>query len=386
VTDRATAGRAPWAALLALALVLGLDAWILGLDGSWARFQSPDPNSAAGTRLALAELRAADPERPRLAVVGTSMVIDGFDATLARRLLPRAVVAEMGHPRFEPFVLRALAPELVASRADAVGFIWSELDTHRPLRLEPVPGSSAASLAAVADLLRLTGPRFAVEHRVTLYRMVASSALHAYRYRADLLKAAPPFVQGFEFAERIAPARGDREPFRPVALWDARHNRVAPEAQRRVFDLFPPLMDQWNARMQGGTIQEITRGTHADVQQALLRRNVEVLRRGGVEVVIAEGALHPAAADLYDPRLRAEFRRFGRSLARDLGAHFVSGAAMAPFAESDFYDLVHLNRAGSAKLTRAMVRALRRTGIDWGAQAGPARARSTATSAATPTT
>ena len=39
---------------------------------------------------------------------------------------------------------------------------------------------------------------------------------------------------------------------------------------------------------------------------------------------------------------------------------------MPPFAESDFYDLVHTNRRGAAKITRSMLRALRQTPLEWG--------------------
>ncbi len=177
--SRAAAARLPWAGLLAVLLVLALDQRILGPDGPWQLLVGADPESAAPARLALRELRAANPGRPRVAVVGTSMVIDGFDEVLAAQSLPGATLAKLGHPRFEPFVLLQLAPELVAARADAVVLILSEFDTHRPLRLEPVPGSSGASLSAVVDLVRLAGPAFAVEQRTTLYRLVASSLLRA---------------------------------------------------------------------------------------------------------------------------------------------------------------------------------------------------------------
>jgi hypothetical protein len=321
-----------------------------------------DPNSAAPTRVALRDLRAAAPGRLRVAVVGTSMVIDGFDADLAARRLPGAHFAKMGHPRFEPFVLLQLVPELVAARVDAVVFILSELDTHRPLRLEPVPGSSGASLAAIVDLVRITGPRFAIENRVTLYRLAASSALNAYRYRADLERLAPDRLRAFRSDARLGHAPKP-DPFRPVAIWDGRHNAVPIAAQRHTFDLFPPRMDQFNARLQAGTVAEITPGRHAAVQQALLRRTVEKLRAAGIEVVIVQGVLHPAAQDYYDPARREEFARFAAGLERELGARFVPIAAMEPFAESDFYDLIHVTHAGSAKVTRGILAGLARAGI-----------------------
>ncbi len=325
-------------------------------------FVVEDPNSAAPTRLALAELRRADGGRARVAVVGTSMVIDGFDPELAARRLPGAHFAKLGHPRFEPFVLLQLVPELVAAQVDAVVLILSELDTHRPLRLEPVPGSSGASLAALVELLRITGPGFAVENRTTLYRLVASSALHLYRYRVDLERLVPERLRAFARDERLGRAP-KRDPFRPVAIWDGRHNAVPIAAQRHTFDLFPPQMDQFNARLQAGTVQEITPGRHAAAQQALLRRAVAELREAGVLVVIVQGLMHPAAQDYYDPARREEFRHFAAGLEAELGARFVPASSLEPLAESDFYDLIHVNRAGAAKVTRGILAGLARGGI-----------------------
>jgi hypothetical protein len=290
------------------------------------------------------------------------MVIDGFDPALAARRLPGVHFGKLGHPRFEPFVLLQLVPELVAAKIDAVVLILSELDTHRPLRLEPVPGSSGASLAALVELVRLTGPAFAFENRTTLYRLAASSALNFYRYRVDLERLVPERLRSFARDERLGPG-ARRDPFRPVAIWDGRHNAVPIAAQRHTFDLFPPQMDQFNARLQAGTVQEITPGRHAVVQQALLRRAVAELREAGIEVVIVQGLMHPAAQDYYDPARREEFLRFAAALDSELGARFVPGTELEPLAESDYYDLIHVNHAGAAKVTRGILAGLARAGI-----------------------
>jgi len=336
----------------------------LGFEGPWAHLAIDDPNSAAATRLELKRLRAQPPGKPRVIVVGTSQVIDGFDQALAENLLPEVHFAKLGFPRFEPFAIRALAGDLIASGADAVCLIASEQDTHRPLRLEPVPGSSAASLAAVWDLLRVTDWRFAVENRVSLYRLVATSGLWLYRYRPDLYLAGLEDLPRFRLDARLGdPARKKGDPFRPVALWGADRHPVPPEARRTTMDLFPPLMDQWDARIQGGTLQEITAGVHVAVQMHLYRRALEVLRGAGIEVVLVEGTLHPASRDLYDTRLRQEFLAFARKLEADLGVHFIPLEKMPRFAESDFYDLIHTTRRGAAKITRTMVRGLRAAGV-----------------------
>jgi hypothetical protein len=364
---RALRSRWPWAGLLALALLLGADRLLFGLPGPWHWLLVDDPNSAAGTRLELRELVASPRARPRVIVVGTSRVIDGFDRALAQERMPEVAFAKLGNPRFEPFALRALVPDLVAAGADAVCLIASEQDTHRPLRLEPVPGSSAASLGALVDLLRVTDWRFAFENRTALYRLAGTSALRLYRFRPEVLFTGLGELRRFSLDERIADVRAKQDPFRPVALWGAAHHAVAPAALRTTFDLFPPRMDPFQARVQAGVVQEITAGPHVAVQKALYRRAVEELRRAGVEVVIVQGTMHPAARDLYDTRLAGDFLTFARELALEHGVRFLSLAELPRFAESDFYDLVHTNRRGAAKITRAMLRGLRATSLLAGA-------------------
>jgi hypothetical protein len=375
--------------LLALALLCAVDRLGLGFDGPWSMLAVDDPNSAAASWLELKRLRTEPPGRPRVVVVGTSRVIDGFDKPLAETLLPRASFAKLGYPRFEPFVIRALVPDLIDAGVDAVCVIASELDTHRPLRLEPVPGSSAASLGALWDLLRVTDLRFAIENRTSLYRLVATSVVRAYRFQLDLRLAGLDDLRVLPLDARLGrPPDKKRDPFRPVALWGAERHPIPPEAMRATMDLFPPLMNQWDARIQGGTAQEITAGRHVPVQMHLYRRAVEELREAGIEVVIVQGTMHPAAVDLYDTRLRAEFLAFAEELAEHLGAHFVALEQMERLAESDFYDLIHTTRRGAAKITRGILRGLRATSIDWSAQARPADAapRSTKKRPSTPST
>ncbi len=359
--------RLPWAGLLAVLLLLAVDRVALGPHGIWGRLAIDNPNSAARSRLELQQLRAAPREQPRVVVIGTSRVIDGFDPLEARRRMPGTAFAKMGYPRFEPFTIRLLVGDLIDAGADAVVLIASEQDTHRPLRLEPIPGSSGASLAAVWDLLRETGPGFAVEHRTSLYRLAASSLLKAYRFRVDLRLAGLDDLRRFRLEPRLGkPPYDPDDPFRPTALWGAERTPPPPiPARRSTMDLFPPTMDQWQAILQAGTMQEITRGEHVAVQMALYRRAVQLLREAGIEVVIVEGTAHPAAADLYDTSIRADFLAFADALVEDFGVRFVRLTEMAPLAESDFYDLLHTNAEGAAKITAAMLSGLRQTPIDW---------------------
>jgi hypothetical protein len=357
--------RLPWAGLLALLALVAIDRAIFGFWQPWEWLGPDDPNSAAGSRLELAQLREQPPERPRVAVVGTSRVIDGFNKPLAEKLLPGAAIAKLAHPRFEPFALRALVPDLLAADVDAVVLIASEQDTHRPLRLEPVPGSSTASLGAVWELLRVTDWSFAVDNRLALYRLVASSALGLYRYLPELRQRGLEERRSFALEQRHVPGREPDDPFRPIALWGADRNEVPEAALRSTWDLFPPLSDAWNGRIQAGTVQEITVGPHVAVQQALFRSAVHELRQAGVEVIVVQGAMHPAADDLYDVDTRRAFLDFAASLEAQEGIHFVPRERVGLLAESDFYDLFHTNARGARTITHAMVEALRGTGIPW---------------------
>lgn len=355
----------PWAAILALLGLLLADRLILNADGPWQRFAIDDANSAARSWLELAELRSAPRDRTRVIVVGTSKVIDGFVKDVAERQLPGAVFAKMAYPRFEPFAIRMLIPDLIAAEPDAVVWIASELDTHRPLRLESVPGSSAASLAAIWELVQLTDWNFSIENRTSLYRLIATCAIRAYRFQLDLRLAGIDAWRVFPLHRwQRRPPKPRSDPFRPVALWGATHHKLDDAALRTTMDLFPPLMDPWDARMQSGTLQEITRGSHVRVQMALLRRSAELLREAGIQLLILEADLHPAAYDLYDrPALHKEFHDFGVQLRNDLGVLFVRPDQEGPLAESDYYDLIHTTRRGGTKLTRAILRTLRLKGI-----------------------
>ena len=75
-------------------------------------------------------------------------------------------------------------------------------------------------------------------------------------------------------------------------------------------------------------------------------------------------ALRFTAADFYDTSIRADFLAFADALVEAFGVRFVRLTEMAPLAESDFYDLLHTNAAGAAKITAAMVSGLRQTPID----------------------
>jgi hypothetical protein len=368
----------PWAGLLAAALLLALDAGVLGTRGPWAalagrvRDSGAAPSGVADDRLALREVRSAAPEQPRVFVLGSSRAAAGFDPEVARSAFPGAAFARLGHPGVDPFVMRSLAEEVIASQAAAAVLVLSEIETHRPLRLEPIPGpgASAVSLAAVADLLAETGPGFAWRNRESLYRLVVSSALRGYRYRDVLRHAGPLDLIEFPLASdrliRPVPAMLGTH---AIALGEDFRNPVTPSMRRRLAEALAALPRRWQiaALPEVDILREVTPGIHVDAQLALVRRTVERLSQAGVAVAVVEAPVHPAAAALYPPELASDFRQFGSSLADMPGVVFVPLDAMEPFEEGDFKDLLHTGPQGAEKLTHGIVRgleALRVGGID----------------------
>ena len=368
-TSSSRARALPWAGLLAAALLLALDAGVLGTRGPWAvlaervRGAGAAPSGVANDRLALREVRSAPPERPRVFVLGSSRAAAGFDAEVARHAFPGVAFARLGHPGVDPFVMRSMAEEVIASHAAAAVLVLSEIETHRPLRLEPIPGpgASAVSLAAVADLLAETGPGFAWRNRESLYRLLVSSALRGYRYRDVLRHAGLLDLIEFPLAtgrlSRPAPAMLGMH---PIALGEDFRNPVTPPLRRRLAEVLAALPRRWRiaALPEVDILREVTPGIHVDVQLALVRRTVERLREAGVGVVVVEAPVHPAGAAVYPPRLGADFRAFGENLAADPGVVFVPLDAMEPFEESDFKDLLHTSPQGSEKLTNGIVHGL----------------------------
>ena len=94
------------------------------------------------------------------------------------------------------------------------------------------------------------------------------------------------------------------------------------------------------------------------VQKQLIRSAVARLRTAGVQVVVAEGPLHPDAALLYDTRLRDDFLAFADALRAEFGIRLLPLEAFGPLAPSDFGDMLHLNARGAQRFTRVVVDAV----------------------------
>jgi hypothetical protein len=257
----------------------------------------------------------------------------------------------------DPFVILSLVDESVEAGADAVVLLLSQFDTHRPLRIEPLPAKSSASLVALGDLVAAAGPGFAWRIRDSLYRIVAASALHAYRYRDLLGRTGLNRTRHFELDDRLestgfALMRG------PAALGEPRDDALGREEKTELLARLSPRL-RTKAPRQFGWFSETRRGEHARVQMILVRRAVERLRDAGVEVFIVECPLHPLATQIEEPGTREEFVVLASQLASETGAHFLPLEAMEPYASEDFNDLLHLGPGGAERLTAAVLSTLR---------------------------
>ena len=358
-SSRVTPGwrsRWPWAGLLALLLLIVFDGSVYRGPAVWTFLSERDPFGTGTPRLELVELRDAPADRPLAIAVGPSRVFDGFSREFAQERQPDISWGKLAHPRFDPFVVRAMQGDITALDPDVVVFVWSEIDTNRPLRLEPIPGSSISGLGAVADLLLHTGLGFAIENHTSLYRLVATSWLRSYRYRAAFGEAGLDEQVNFTLTARHRPAlpRIFGEPL----LWDAQANPVPERLRREIVDTFRATSDPRFADLSVDFVSEITPGPHADLQRFLIRRTMQRLRDTGIEVVLIEGAMHPLAARLYDTTLRHDFVAFGEALARDLGVRFVPLEDQPKFGPGDFKDLFHARGSGTLKLTDIIMRAV----------------------------
>jgi hypothetical protein len=257
-----------------------------------------------------------------------------------------------------PFEMRSLTDDLIRSGADAAVLVLSEFDTHRPIRLDPMPGTSAASVAALVEFLTLAGPRFAFENRTLLYRVPLSRVLDAYRFREILRLAGLDSLREFQLDEkrhwtRTAPLS------RPAAMGGGARRKIPVELVERILTDFPERRRR-AASYQIWMIAEMEAGPHVRVQQQLIRSAVARLRAAGVQVVVAEGPLHPDAALLYDARLRDDFLAFADALRAEFGIRLLRLEAFGGLSPADFGDMLHLNARGAQRFTRVVVDAVGR--------------------------
>ncbi len=343
--------------------MLLLDRCVVGGALSWealaARVEPTrmgEVGSAEDRRL-LAELAARPPARPRVAVLGSSRGEAAFHPEwLPETELPPGSVLRFVHPGLRPFELRSLVEALLPLEPDAAVFLLSEFETHTPLELRPE--LSSGSLAAVADLLRAGGARFAWQERVGLARLALAGLLRGYRDRAILGAAGLERLRRFPLDARLAPPEASLD----WLLAPAERRPVPPALQRRVEAAaarFLPAGSAFAVAVEMRQLRALSRGPHQRIQEALLQWAVERLLAAGSAVVLFEAPLFPGAAPLRDPTFRDDFLAFARSLEREPGVRFVPLEAGPRYEPGEFSDLTHLARPGAEKLTRALLGAVR---------------------------
>ncbi len=350
----------PWGGVCAALIVLIVDAVGFGPNGPWD-YLLPRMGERASMeegvirdRIALRNLADEADDKPRIFVLGTSRANRGINPNLLRKLavVPTRIV-KLAHAGMRPYEIGAVIEEFLPAGPDVAIMVTSELDTHRPVHI--LPHTAPGSLYSVVALARATGFGFAFEHRTLFLRLSAAAALDAYRYRGMLGNAGASSLRHFRdsLEER---QRGLRNS--PYLIEGEAQMKVDLDAAVEQLGAVFPQLSAPARRAQINQCREITRGAHVEVQMGLVRHAVQRLREAGVEVILAEGALHPLSEQYYDASTAEEFRVFARELETELGMHFLPLSETVPRDPALFKDMTHLNDTGAALLTSAIAREL----------------------------
>jgi len=360
---RASAGP-PWAALLAVLLILAIDRLAFGSLVTWEQIHAllHGPNlleaGVVQDRLELLKLDAQEGDEPRVFIVGSSRMHYGFQPEREPPAsLPAVSFTKLAHPQLFAFEIRAAVEEMRSRNPRIVVLALSEFDTHSRIKL--VPGSSFGDLPAIVDLTREAGIGFVLERRVMLYRIAFGDYLDAYHYRGVLGRIGLDRVRSFRRDRRL---RLSRRSEGSVQFWAGDIKPIADEDLERIvaeFDARFPGRGSMIERAQFGLMRSISRGEHAEISMGLLRRSVQILRAAGAEVIVIEPPLYPGVEALYDASIRDDFLTFAQELAMDEGVHFVPLEAGPEYAKEDFGDLTHLDMGGASKFTRLVISLLR---------------------------
>jgi hypothetical protein len=347
----------PWAALVALLGLLVADRLVFGALGPWqALAQRISPmerphHQVARSRDHLRRI-AADAKRPSVVVMGSSRADVGFRRAVAEARAPEIAWAKLCYPALRPFEMRSLVGDVIASRAQAAVLVLSEFETQRPLRLDPMPGTGIASLAALGEMVARQGVAFTVENRTAFYRIVTSTLLQGYRFREVIRAAAPQWMRVFAFPEGRFVEEPPPLPVDPLLAAPVR--TLDPEARQKVLDGFPPARHRI-VRFQLFMLSELGPGPQVELQEELIRSAVRRLRAADVRVFIVEAPLHPDAGLFYDTSTREGFLRLVDELERDHAVEFVPVERFGALQREDFGDLLHLGLDSARSFTARIV-------------------------------
>jgi hypothetical protein len=287
--------------------------------------------------------------KPRVLLMGTSRMAQAWEPRRIDPPVPDAIrVFSIKHTQVYPPVIRAVADELRDTAPEVVLLGISEVDTHRVVDLGNRTAFPSARLyfEAARDL----GPGWLFQERQGLYRYLLGDLVVGYDQRKIIGKMGLEKLRRFK-TDR--PARG------AASFPDTEQERDVVERLERAGTYQPGEAGLKRAlRFQVEEMSELSAGPHANAQMAFVRRAVETFRAGGSEVILFELPVSPAAADLFDGGLRAEFLSFAETLEAELGARLVPLEAHRPFRTRDFTDLTHLEPRRAAETTEAMLEAI----------------------------
>ncbi len=364
-SERAPRSAPPFAAIIAFVLLWLVAPLPLREVAVWEHLVSRAADAEAVYRgvavdqLDLVRLDATPKTRPRVLVMGTSRAHRGFLTLRARRARPEVEFTRIAHAMLDPFVIRSLVAELIAREPDLVVLFLSEFDTHRPLRIEPIPTTSAASPLAFVEVAWGQGFDFSWRNRESFYRIVAAGATPLYRFRDQIGQAGLNDFRTFPLDGRLVERDRPLKMLATPALGRAARDRdllskLGPGLRARIRPELHPHFAQltW--------FNDVRPGPHADEQMRIVERTVRRLARAGVRTAIIDTPLHPIAGPIQGAGARDEFLRFVERLHSVYGVVFVHESEMEPVDRMDFIDLLHVNEEGGWKLTRGVLKAVDR--------------------------
>ncbi|MFT7463153.1 MAG: hypothetical protein ACI9EF_001495 [Pseudohongiellaceae bacterium] len=356
---RPAASGFPWAGALALLLIFVVVEWgLLGPSGPWPWLHSqllgvdPLERGLIDDRLALQRALNADPDRPRVTLVGTSRTNAGFQPELINdSLTPPIDFIEMTHTRVFPHELRSMIDDVIASKPDVLLTVLSELEFFTPLKI--VPLATGGGLGALVELAAATGPLFILENREVFYRMLTVVFSDAYRYRGVLGKTIFDRHKSFPVEQR---PQADRPQTWPDLMADGEPMPLDPAVEMAIGDSLRAFYGSKDhiIKAQMAMLRSMRNGRHAQIKMDAMDRCLELLTAEGIEVLIVEGSIHPETLALYDAvEGRKIFTAWAEKAAEHPGVHFLPVESFVHFENLDFRDLTHLNKNGAAKFTLA---------------------------------